>query len=297
MKKYFLRLLCLFVFPQIGNSQTYIPFPENVAVWDIYLRPSEPDLRETRFNRYTMDGDTVIGGKTYNKIYCSSYVYTYPPQKLTITKLGYCFGIRQDIATKRVYRTLSSNNTTIDTLLFDFNLQIGDTVTRTFTTRPSNANQVVTSIDSITFSGKKYKRFHLKGTMSDAALIEGVGSTNGLIEYNEGSFEAANLLSAFCNSEHSDCSTPLALNIQEADDDIYPISVFPNPASDYITIRFKNEVNKYNIILTDVLGKEILQLNGNGKEVSLSRNQLKNGVYLLKVADETHITVKKIIFQ
>jgi hypothetical protein len=267
-----------------------------VAVWDIYDRPSEPDIRETRFNRYTMKGDTVINGKSYNKIYCSTYVYLNPPPKLTITNLGYCFGIRQDIATKRVYRTYDVNNTTIDTLLYDFDLKIGDTVTRSFTTRSGNQDQVVISIDSITYSGKKYKRFHLKGTMPDAALIEGVGSTNGLTEYNEGSFESAFLLDKFCNSDHSDCSEPLALAIQFIKAD-HTFTVFPNPFTTQLTVSFENEFAHRKVILTDLLGKEVLAFENVGKQLTIQKDGLTPGIYLLKVLDEKGLFTEKVVVQ
>lgn len=296
MKK-FILLFCLYAFTNVSNAQSYTSFPENVALWDIYDRPTEPDIRQKRLLRYTMKGDTLINGKSYNKIYCSTLVYTFPPEKLTVTNLGYCFGIRQDIATKRVYRTYDVNNSTIDTLLYDFDLKIGDTVTRTFITRPSNPDQVVISIDSVTFYGKKYKRFHLKGTMPDAALIEGIGSVNGLIEYNEGSFESAYLLDNFCNSDHSDCSVPLALNVAEINNADKALSIYPNPFSDELYLNFKTDEPKRKGILIDLLGKEIRTFDCSNKQSTMKRGELKDGAYFLKIINGDHTILKKVIVQ
>jgi hypothetical protein len=298
MKKIVLTLIllqCIFIIYK-ANAQSYTPFPEHVAVWDIYLRPGEPDIRETRYNRYTMKGDTVINSIPYNKVYCCPYYYTYPPNVLHMGKSSYCFGIRQDVANKKVYRTLTVNNVIIDTLLYDYNLKVGDTVPQTYTSSSIGFVQTVKYIDSVTFHGKKYQRFNITG-FSGAALIEGVGNANGLIEDHEGAFEAANILYNFCNSDHADCSVPLALKIEETDPVDLLVNVYPNPFTDETTLSFNTEQPKRKAILYNVLGVEIQSYNCSGKQLVIQKEEMKNGIYILKIINGNNAVTKRLIIQ
>ncbi len=296
MKKFLFLFLSSCAFPQAMPAQNYTPFPEDIAVWDVYERPSEPDPRLTAFHRYTMDGDTIINGKSYNKIYCSRWAWTYPPSELNMTRLGYCFGIRQDITNKKVYRTITINNSTVDTLLYDFDLKVGDIIPPTAATRPGAPAQIVSSIDTVVYSEKKYKRLNLKGGLDGAALIEGVGNANGLIEYTDGFFEAADVLNAFCNSTTSDCKDLLALTIQRVNAK-NQVRTYPNPFTDKLTIIFDDETIKWDVVISDVLGKEIQRFNQVSKQLTVDRNEMKNGVYFLKFSDKDEAFVKKIIVQ
>jgi hypothetical protein len=298
MKK-ILLILSLYVF--ICNSlsaQTYTPFPENIAVWDIYEQPGPdgpffPEL----YHRYTMTGDTVINGISYNKVYYSTYSKQYNVP-IKVVKQGYCFAIRQDIPNKKVYRTLVVNNTTIDTLLYDFDLNVGDTVPETYTTSHVIAPQTVEAIDSIIFHGRQYKRLKLKYAIGfGAALIEGVGSPNGLIEPHFGFFEAGPVLKDFCNSDHSDCSVPLALKIEEVDHSDLLMNAYPNPFSDETTLNFTTEQPMRKAVLYNILGKEIQIFNCTSKQLVIQKGELKNGIYFLKITNGDDVMTKRIIVQ
>lgn len=294
MKKIIAFLMCCSVI-QSYNAQNYTPFPEKTAVWDIYIRYSEPDPFVNEYNRYTMEGDTIINNLSYNKIYCSHYKLIYPPPvQVQMTKLGYCFSIRQDIPNKKVYRTLTINNTTIDTLLYAYNLKIGDTVPTSFTTpKVIPSPQIVTAIDSISFHGKKYRRFLISG-MIGASLIEGVGNANGLIEAHSGCFEGCYELSGFCDSEYHDCKQILVLNAgEERKSD--RMQFFPNPFTDELTVQLKDESEGRMLVITDILGKEVRSMQVTGKQVIIYRGNLKSGMYFLRLSDRTGNYTQKII--
>jgi hypothetical protein len=302
MKKNLLILsFCIFIINNV-ISQAYTPFPENVAVWDVYHRAGEPDPRYNEYVRYIMKGDTVINAINYNKIYFIFYTSAYQSPfnyiLLTISKPVFAFGIRQDVPRKKVYRTLKVNNVTTDTLLYDYDLHIGDTVPQTYTS-PQNlsAAQTVTAIDSITFHGKKYKRFQLKGGASNAALIEGVGNADGLTEPHFGQFEGANILIEFCNSDHADCSVPLALKVEEADHPDLLESAYPNPFTDETTLSFTMEQPKRKAILYNVLGKEIQSYNCSGRQLVIQKGELKNGIYFLEITNGDDVITKRLIVQ
>jgi len=279
-------------------SQNYTPFPENVAVWDVYFQPGEPNLQVKDYTRYLMKGDTTINNVTYNKIYSFGYQIHYPPKPIVFTKTE-AFGIRQDIAKKKVYRTVVVKNKTIDTLLYDYNLNLGDTIPVTFTTGNQSFPQTVAAIDSISFHGKKYRRFKLSpiAGVPNAALIEGVGNANGLIEPHYGIFEAGYILTDFCNSDHSDCTVPLALEIKDATKDQLQVVVYPNPFSDKLTIVFNEDNGKYNIAIIDILGKEIRKFDFIGKELAIPKDEMKSGIYFLKISGKGAVFIQKIIVQ
>jgi hypothetical protein len=296
MKKIIAFLLLSFVV-QSHIAQNYTPFPETTAVWDIniqYGEPTDPSIQD--YIRYTMEGDTLINGLSYNKIYCSHYTLIYPhPVQVKMTKLGYCFGIRQDISNKKVYRTYTSNNITIDTLFYDFNLKVGDTVPLTSTTPSFTSRQTVESVDSISFQGKKYRRFKLKTIgLFGASLIEGIGNGNGLIEHHSGCFEGCYILSGFCDTEYHDCKKQLVLYTKEEQKDD-GLQFFPNPFTTELTIQFKDDDIHREVVITDILGHEIHRLHHNGRQLILPRSDLKSGIFFLKVVDRTGIYIRKLI--
>ena len=295
MKKILLLILALTTLQTF--AQNYTPFPEDTAVWDVYFQPGEPDMTVKNYTRYLMKGDTTINGVNYNKVYAYSYAVYYPPKPI-IFKQTEAFGIRQDIVNKKVYRTCVINNVIIDTLLYDYDLKVGDTVPVTYTTGNMNSSpQTVIAIDSVQFHGKNYRQFKLKTIgLINATLIEGVGNANGLIEPHYGIFEAGYILTDFCNSDHSDCTVPLALEIEDKSKNLAP-AVYPNPFSDKLTISFNDSNNNYSITITDVVGNEIRKVTFTGKELLLSRGEMKSGIYFLKITHQNNCYIQKIILQ
>jgi hypothetical protein len=78
------------------------------------------------------------------------------------------------------------------------------------------------------------------------------------------------------------------------EDYFYPINVYPNPASDFITIE--NEFNKnvvYNLV--GLNGKVVIAdiVATNGTIIDISR--LETGIYYLKPTDKQFNTVHKIM--
>jgi hypothetical protein len=79
------------------------------------------------------------------------------------------------------------------------------------------------------------------------------------------------------------------------------IEVFPNPVRDFATVRINdNPHSKYDVELTDLMGKVILKVQFNGGETYvLHRNNLRSGVYLLQfrsLSDRTIETQKIVIY-
>lgn len=129
MRKSFL-LICFFL--QIASydfaQNQYIPFPENFISYG-YVQRSSSVLNNFSAHRMEIKGDTVFNGIHYSKYYLAE---KFPPNGgdgypnsggSYATLLG---GIRNDIPAKKVYLYLLS--TKQEELLYDFNLNVGDTL-------------------------------------------------------------------------------------------------------------------------------------------------------------------------
>ncbi len=73
------------------------------------------------------------------------------------------------------------------------------------------------------------------------------------------------------------------------------ISVYPNPATDHLTIQRTKSDNKQTIQIINYLG-QILDENQNFNGETIDTRQLENGVYLLKYSDTKSFSIKKIAY-
>ena len=73
-------------------------------------------------------------------------------------------------------------------------------------------------------------------------------------------------------------------------------SIYPNPAKTSLFIKAKNGFNPYStIIITDVLGKEIYQINAINAELEIDISKLTNGIYFVKLNNEKGVFTQKFI--
>ncbi len=117
-------------------------------------------------------------------------------------------------------------------------------------------------------------------TSSGKLLVAGEknSSVNGNFEYNI--FLAQFLLTN-------------TLGIDDADANF--ISVYPNPVSSQLNIKFAIGVPNTEISLYDVLGKEVKAIKTDKINEQISMENLSPGVYYLNVVQEGKITTKKIV--
>ena len=77
------------------------------------------------------------------------------------------------------------------------------------------------------------------------------------------------------------------------------VNLYPNPTNGSVTLSFSNTTNGQ-VILTDLLGKEVLSKSFTSNEVQLNLKSLEaKGTYFAKVldADSNVIAIKKLIYQ
>jgi hypothetical protein len=114
----FLLISFLNSFTQNGK---YIPFPSKMIVYkEIQRGTTSGQHRYT--DRFEIQGDTLLNGLHYSK-WLTSTTEKEGSAKLITRLFG---GIRNDIATKKVYAYLFDTNK--EELLYDFDLHVGDTL-------------------------------------------------------------------------------------------------------------------------------------------------------------------------
>ena len=74
------------------------------------------------------------------------------------------------------------------------------------------------------------------------------------------------------------------------------ISVFPNPATDQLLIKRKDEKTEASIQVADLLGTLIFE-DKNFTAESINTKTFKPGVYLLKYSDNRNYCVKKFVVE
>ncbi len=301
MKKYLLIiLLSLYFINAKAQAWIYHPMPDTNAVWRVDWHTSSicPPMSLFATYQYTIGGDTIIGIHSYKKIYSSgiSGICNLGPSYF----YGYAGAMRQDIPNKKVYFICPGGN---DSILYNFNLNIGDTVKQTVLCIPESGgvSTVIASIDSVMVGSSYHKKFNCTdGTQ----IIEGVGSTGGLIEEH---FTFESVFDLICFSHDTDnypftsTSCPLvdnSIGVFEINPLIDELKIVPNPINTEGVI----ELTKGNDIIKDICIYNSLGImvgcNKNifKKEYLYYADELKSGIYILKVmTQKNNLFISKLI--
>ncbi len=278
------------------SAQQYQPVLEN-TYWNVLLGNGKTDS-------VGLGNDTIMGGKVYRKI--NSRFFTLLP-------LIDSFFIREDTLLQKVWVKFADSS---ETLLYDFSLQPGDSIKLKGWFGKMGFDPSLFGIeawfklDSISiriYQGIQRKVYYLSNGLS---WVSGIGSTWGLLStYSPGLF-LSNF--AICNRnfnyyllcthqngvlKYKDCTEcNMTMNLSGVDDpEKKLLVVYPNPASDQITIEV-TDFSDHNLrfVLLDATGRTVS--NGMvGDKTRVSLQGLQNGVYTLSITSPTFSTVKKII--
>lgn len=176
----------LLIYFTIGslNAQVYQGFPNVDGYWKAQY--GFIDCLDIHFlndicseYQYILEGDTVIDAEIYHKINYSGRDRNSLDETWIYWDLGYFGCYRNDIANKRVYYI--AKDSTNEVLLYDFNINLYDTLPETFVYNSAGNIITVDQIDSILVNNIYLKRYHLDNAgFGGAYLIEGIGTTLGL---------------------------------------------------------------------------------------------------------------------
>ncbi|MCK9220744.1 MAG: T9SS type A sorting domain-containing protein [Bacteroidales bacterium] len=298
MKKLLLIAATLIVFSANAQTTVYHPFPDSNAVWNIhYWMYSWMYGTEDCFYSITFSGDTVIGTQSYHKLN-TPFIQSNFTETRNGEATGYKGAIRHDAMNKKVYFVPPTTNT--EQLLYDFTMQVGDTVQgylETFASPPD----IVQSIDSVQV-GNSFRKRWIINTCYNISLIEGIGSTYGLIEATPGCITDLPDMTITCFQQNGQSLYPDTTTNCQLITSVNPISknsgeiiISPNPSHGSFTISFEPNMNINEFRITDLSGKTMVHQQMDNQS-SIKINNFQNGVYIFSTINNDNIQItKKII--
>lgn len=311
MKKSLLVLLLFWQFNIVlAQTSVYHPFPAANAIWNVsYQDYWNYDCREYS---YSITGDTLINSAIYHKIWKqgkSLLMVDNPPSPIPVctnqlvsTFSYYAGAIREDLSQRKIYFILPSFS--VDSLLYDFTLNAGDTIKGYFN---SYAPIVIESVDSILIGTQYRKRWNIPSDCgwggTTPRIIEGIGSVFGLLELPCGIEKNVRILECFSQNSQSlyptyDAANGCALitSVKEKEE-FAGISVYPNPSNGKFQLKSTNQ--KFVLLeITDVLGNIILKKQTQQETTDIDLSEHPNGIYFIKTADSKgNYLAKKIVKQ
>jgi hypothetical protein len=285
-------------------GQNYIPYPESNVRWKVVHYAPAPQYYTKHYD-YFPGGDTIIHDTSYIKL-MMHYIGVFCSQD---TSENYYVGsYRNDIPNKRVYfRPYALLQE--EQLLYDFSLEVGDTVPLTY---PNYLypDLIVSQIDTVVMEGVTRKRFTYWNPPDPANLdfyvYEGIGADWGPIEiYRLG--ENPYYLRCFHQNDTLRYIDPQDTScILETDTCIYAgldtrkyldaefIKVFYT--DDQIVLELEKYLDNLNINVFDLTGRRLYQEEINATLARFSIEHIVPGLYILTVQNHSKIFITKKIF-
>jgi hypothetical protein len=304
MRNLLTYLILFFIFSLNTIAQTYQPFPTANAMW----RENSGGFQCSCCAdfQYTITGDTVINTITYHKIQKTGVKYQEDMIGNCTSNIQYIINqyagsYRNDIINKKIFFIYPFSST--DTLLYDFNLSIGDTVHPSPLNDNGNFINIVTDIDSVYLGGVYRKRFKIDSCMMQQLYyIEGIGSTYGLLSPTICPFEAIYNLLCFTNNNQpvypdssTICSIVTSVNQNNVEDSY---NIFPNPVTDILNITIaQNDDPTVTITIFNMIGEITFQTKLKTNHVTINTEEFPTGIYLVQIHSDKNTFTKKIIKQ
>lgn len=314
------QILLFFLLSGFGlSAQTYYPFPTKNTMWtEMFFNPYPNEF--SKFHSFMLkDNDTVINGKIYHKLYHST--------DTLFTEKNLCGAIREVNKKVYYYSFVSLTFPNPDTysylsiepnkevMLYDFSLELGDTLKSDSVRLVLNSNLIVEKIDTILI-GSEYRKMYTFAHPSFsphliipwAQWVEGIGYLRGLL-FRTGDvpsnglwndiicFKENNSWLYHFSRKYNKCfymtgdATPV---IQENK----KILVYPNPIHSLAHIEFGDD--KYTkLTIMDLLGTVLKVYKIKGlSSIDISKSELPNGLYILRLHEENgNIVSTKIVFE
>lgn len=294
MKKLFL-VFSVFVIASAAkqsHAQTnvYHPFPDSAATWNIHFG-WYCFMNGTGDENYsiTISGDTLISSQTYHKL-TTPYVESFSTGTCGGISTGYKGAIREDTLNRKVFFIPPTDTT--EQLLYDFTMQVGDTVKGYIET--FNVD-IVQSIDSVLVGNNYRKRWSINPSYQ-IDFIEGIGSTYGLIEFSPGFTDAA-FFSITCFQQNGQTLYPdtitncqlIMTSVNSIESYSTLANISPNPFSTRTTVQITSSElrsTSYELEMYDVFGRMVKEFAIRSSPFVIERGNLPSGIYFIQLEEE-----------
>lgn len=286
MKKLLLFIFIFLSFFSKAQTSIYHSFPDSNAVWNIHFHSTHVVMTTVTDEYYsiTLSNDTIIHSHSYHKLIIP-HIQTTNVGLCQQFFFPYAGAIRQDTINKLVYFFPPSDTTEI--LLYDFNLQVGDSIRGFFENLYPDK---VLSIDSVLIENTYRKRWNFYGPLNQ--IIEGIGSTYGLCQIPEPTsftncYSGLTLTCFYQNNvtvfpdTSTTCQIINSIPIQASE--LYTSSVQPNPFHLFATFILPTEIKSAEFNLYNTLGILIMRKVNLNRTFQIDRTRLSNGIYFYQL--------------
>ncbi|MBL0103545.1 MAG: T9SS type A sorting domain-containing protein [Bacteroidetes bacterium] len=288
MKNILLGIAILFSISVKSQTSVYHPFPDSNAVWNINEGASciWSPFASISYS-IVISGDTTINSVVYHKLNIP-YVDTTQAFCLIDTP-RYLGSVRQDTSLRMVYIVPPFDS--VEQILYDFNLNVGDTVQGYLERNNGTQKDVVISKDSVLVGGQYCNRWFILPGYS-VYLIEGIGSTFGLTEALPGNVIDGIGFDLMCFQQNGAPLYPYGIpfcNLIDGTDQLNfeqnYISVFPNPMSNVCQVNLPDFFSPYqnSLQVFNILGEMVLNKQTVGSRFSLDTRELSTGIFIVVV--------------
>jgi len=309
-------LTLLVVAAFLVSAQSYRPFPDSGYFWNeehgtLQGAACNGGLTFEYHNCLSsiyFGLDTTINAVVYHRLYnqqaCSwqAIMSPGPPclssgNYIIAENLVACF--RQDTSLRQVfiYDFWSSS----DMLLYDFSLSAGDTLLQAYN-NPNYPDVQVTRIDSILLADGYHKQFILNLPLlsgDSISIIEGVGSSIGLLEELHTQFENNDVLLCLANAVQTiypDTGTSCNIVSGIPAVEVRPlVELFPNPFQDYLYVSFAYSMKNVSIRIYQADGRLILNKKMDPDDSRIYLPGLSGGIYFVVFDADQGSTIQKLI--
>lgn len=313
MRRTFTTLMLVMVVGVLWAQQVRT-FPTQNALWtEMHYTPEPYELGNNRiFHSFALrSGDTLIGSKTYHKLY-----HSFDTSHSSSTLCGalreenrkvYYYSINPITFPKPTHATMTIAANT-EVLLYDFNLRLGDTVRASDGYRflGGTSELFVASADSM-LVGLQYKKRYTFGVpaygggitpMDWAVWVEGVGHLRGLL-YPTGPRPANALWNdlmchrsggewLYHHAQYTNCAVQNSFTGVEGNTPASPsLLVYPNPASGSISVDFEGTTYT-ELLLSDMQGRVVGRYNPRGRQnITIDVVGLPAGLYFVTLRSDS----------
>lgn len=303
MKKLVTLFFFLFIMFHGGFAQTYHPLIKTNKFWDVVYNFDNgfPCMCYCNGLRYFYAGDdTIVENVKYVRfkvsIMHSFYGSTGPfcPPYYADTASGITgLLVREDSISKKVIIRIGAYPASYEDILYDFSLEVGDTLVSYFTT--CDIPLTVQSIEYLTLNNGDIVKKFIFDYYGEVYYIESIGCSQGLFE---GLLISEWPPQLYCIEDQgvgllsNDCPGWVAIDKKPS---MKPVQVFPNPAKDFIHITGLKTSNITQIKIYNGFGCEVLRKNTSLNDEIIDISQMPNGCYLLMTGETGNSSSLKFI--
>jgi len=284
-KSFILLAVCYLIANTLVKAQAYIPFAKEGKIWTEVWEDGDYPIWHG-IDTYVMKGDTLFNTKLYKKVHATTHNGNF---------IKYIY---EDTTNKRVYFYDTTQQK--DSLIYDFNLQVGDSFYLSIGSF-CNAKVIDKTVEYFAASNRLKITFNLYGSFP--IWYEGIGSMYGIFQplcivtggenhtllcYLEDSvllYHNANQIGLYY---YDTCFGSTQIK------ELQPEKLFNSYFYNHILYVKCNKPVSYALSIYDIFGRKTKEINANG-DLELDLSGLRNGLYIYRIESRDSYYSSKLI--